>query len=477
MRRVLVVDDSETLLKVATGLLEEAGWSVQIARDAETGAAMAFAARPDAVVSDLWMPGLNGLMLCRLLHEDPSTANLPVVLLSASADRRSRFWAKQSGAKDFLKKENIRDLASVLDRLVPPGSESSEAPKSTSDEGVLAAVQSGSVARRLGTILDKALFDSVFAREVQSLALGSDNFPKLFEGLSNLVAEVLPHRWIALTVPRARGLPAELDLPAEVLLELKTTLGGSLRGVMIAMGTAEGPYSCVAEEPVVDEASGETLGRLLVGLPDKAPSAPERALIALIARTLFLPIRLVGLLVETNYMACTDSMTGLFNRRHGALVLDQSIAAAKRSGTPLSIGLIDIDHFKRINDVHGHPVGDEAIRHVSELLALTARKSDIVARWGGEEFLAIFPGTTAPGHRIAGERYRMRIAHSPLTVAGKPIEITISIGVATLAAETSDDLLARADRALYRAKERGRNRVEIDEGPTPAPVAEPPAKT
>ena len=164
-------------------------------------------------------------------------------------------------------------------------------------------------------------------------------------------------------------------------------------------------------------------------------------------------------------MACTDSMTGLFNRRHGALVLDQSIAAAKRAGTPLSIALMDIDHFKRINDVYGHPIGDEAIRHVSELLALTARKSDIVARWGGEEFLAIFPGTTTPGHRIAGERYRMRIANAPLTVENKPIEITISIGIATLGAETSDDLLARADKALYRAKERGRNRVEVADGP------------
>ena len=313
MRRVLVVDDSETLLKVATALLEEAGWNVECARDAETGAAMAFAAHPDAVVSDLWMPGLNGLMLCRLLHEDASTAGLPVVLLSASADRRSRFWAKQSGAKDFLKKENIRDLPSVLDRLVPAGSESAEAPNKSSASGILSAVQSGSVARRLGTILDKALFDSVFAREVQSLALRSDTFPKLFEGLSNLIAEVLPHRWIALSVPRARGLSDDLGAPPEVLAEIKTALGGSLWGVMVETGSAVGAGSCIVEEAVVDETSGETLGRLLVGLPDRVPSAPEKALIALIARTLFLPIRLVGLLVETNFMACTDSMTGLFN--------------------------------------------------------------------------------------------------------------------------------------------------------------------
>ncbi len=467
MRRVLVVDDSETLLKVATALLEEAGWAVECAKDAETGAAMAFASHPDAVVSDLWMPGLNGLMLCRMLHEDEETKHVPVILLSASADRRSRFWAKQSGARDFLKKEDIRALPALLDRFVPePTTPRAPLEKSTSS-GIISAVKSGSVARRLGTLLDRALFDSVFAREVQSLALRADTFPKLFAGLADLIGEVLPFKWMALVVYRGRGVPELSDAPDEVLAELRRILGSSLHGTMVSLGTAEGPHSVVTHRPIVD--GGEALGRLVVCLPEKTATAAEVALVDLVARTLFLPLRLVGLLVETNYMACTDVMTGLFNRRHGALVLDQAIAAAKRSGAPLSIALLDIDHFKRINDVHGHPVGDEAIRHVSELLALTARKSDIVARWGGEEFLAIFPGTAEPGHRIAGERYRMRIAQTPLVVPSpegdKTIPISISLGVAQLAGEASEDLLARADRALYRAKERGRNRVEVDEMP------------
>ena len=187
------------------------------------------------------------------------------------------------------------------------------------------------------------------------------------------------------------------------------------------------------------------------------------------AKTLVLPIRLVTLLVETSYMACTDAMTGLFNRRHGALVLEQTMAAARRSKTSLSIALIDIDHFKKVNDDHGHPVGDEAIRHVAELLSATARKSDIIARWGGEEFLAILHGTAAPGHRVAGERYRLRVGSSPLEVSaqnapnGLRLPLTISVGITTYTNQSAEDLLAAADRALYRAKERGRNRVEVED--------------
>lgn len=463
MRRVLIVDDSDTLLTVVTSLLEEAGWKVDVARDGEAGAAKAFYLRPDAVVADLWMPGLNGVMLCRLLHEDPTTTHIPVILLSAAADRRSRFWAKRSGARDFLKKENVRDLPKALAAIVPENDE--QPPPSAPAEGA-ESVRADSVTRRLGTLLDRALFDSVFVGEVQSLALTSDTFAKLFQGLAELLGEVVPYRWVGLQIEKARGIPDPAGVDPSIVAEVVRTFAGSKRGVMVAAGTASGRSASVASAQIEDK--GESLGQLAVGLGAKAPSSDEKALIDLVAKTLVLPIKLVTLLVETNYMACTDVMTGLFNRRHGALVLEQTMAAARRTKTPLSIGLIDIDHFKKVNDDHGHPVGDEAIRHVAGLLASTARKSDIVARWGGEEFLVIFHGTAAPGHRIAGERYRLRVSASPLDVTSPPstgtrLPLTISVGIAAYTEQSTEDLLAAADRALYRAKERGRNRVEVEE--------------
>jgi diguanylate cyclase (GGDEF)-like protein len=157
-----------------------------------------------------------------------------------------------------------------------------------------------------------------------------------------------------------------------------------------------------------------------------------------------------------------DPLTHLYNRRHLAERLAQELAFSIRHGTPLSVVLIDIDHFKRINDELGHGAGDEALIAVSARLEASVRREDVVARHGGEEFAILLRGLDIEGARTVAERMRVAIDARPFAVGGKLRDVAISAGCASLAccdAPTADALLAAADSRLYAAKRDGRNRV------------------
>jgi diguanylate cyclase len=173
-------------------------------------------------------------------------------------------------------------------------------------------------------------------------------------------------------------------------------------------------------------------------------------------------------------LAATDALTGLANRRAVGEALDMAVSHAARGGSALSVVLLDVDGFKSFNDTFGHPAGDAVLRDVSAVLRSAVRGHDVVGRYGGEEFLAVFPGADAGGAVRLAERIRAAVAARDWPL--RPV--TISLGVATLAAEAPDPaaLVAAADRALYASKRRGRDRVthcrDLDDGgpatPTPA---------
>ncbi len=173
--------------------------------------------------------------------------------------------------------------------------------------------------------------------------------------------------------------------------------------------------------------------------------------------------RLHDALLEANRrlarQALTDDLTGLANRRHGGRQLEREVALCVRHGRLLALVRVDVDHFKAINDSHGHHTGDQVLVEVAGRLAGAVRGGDELARWGGDEFVAILPDTDKPGALRAAERLRAAVAAAPVAAAGRELPVTISVGWAHWAGDTPDDLLARADRALYRAKDAGRDTV------------------
>jgi diguanylate cyclase (GGDEF)-like protein len=166
-----------------------------------------------------------------------------------------------------------------------------------------------------------------------------------------------------------------------------------------------------------------------------------------------------SLFAQVQALSVIDELTGIANRRQFMHVAERDIATALRAGRPLSVLMIDIDHFKLVNDTHGHPTGDDVIRTVAARLAAEVRQTDLVGRYGGEEFAVILQdaalGSTLP------ERLRTCIGEHPIETQSGPLTVTVSIGVSHLQPDdaTPKDLLARADQALYEAKRSGRNRV------------------
>ena len=162
-------------------------------------------------------------------------------------------------------------------------------------------------------------------------------------------------------------------------------------------------------------------------------------------------------------LSCTDGLTGVFNRRHFDSTLEAEVARNARYGTPLSLILVDVDHFKLVNDQHGHTVGDDVLREIAAVLKNMVRKGDIVARYGGEELAVVLTNTQKAGAMLLAERLRAAIECVDHKAREGTFKTTASFGVSALddreASITMAELLIRADEALYSSKRNGRNRV------------------
>ncbi|MEV4800672.1 GGDEF domain-containing protein [Nonomuraea sp. NPDC049421] len=169
--------------------------------------------------------------------------------------------------------------------------------------------------------------------------------------------------------------------------------------------------------------------------------------------------------------ARTDAKTGLLNAAAWQREADTEIVRARRTGESLALLIIDIDHFKRVNDAHGHLVGDEVLVGVASMLRSQLRDYDVVGRFGGEEFVVLLPGADIDEARRVAERLRVHISHMAVPVEDTLVKVTVSTGVALMSVHGDDliDLLTAADLALYRAKELGRDRVCIPAVPSPPP--------
>lgn len=160
--------------------------------------------------------------------------------------------------------------------------------------------------------------------------------------------------------------------------------------------------------------------------------------------------------------AATDPLTGLSNRRNLIARADRTLAEAQLSGRPTALVIADIDHFKQINDRYGHDAGDQILVSIGALLLRAARAHDVVARWGGEEFLILLPDTSAEAAKALAERVRSAVAARSVHHAGAAIDATLSLGVTEVQpGELLSSAIARADRALYRSKDAGRDRVTV----------------
>jgi two-component system, cell cycle response regulator len=465
MPRVVLVDDSLSARSVLAARLRERGFEVDEAADGVTGAELALAKPPDLVMTDLWMPGISGVQLCRLLRSEARTRDVPVVLVTGESDRRSRFWARCAGAAAYVVKTDSGALSEALDALGPFATNVPLPPAS--------GMARGSIHERLSQKLDSALFESVVAGEVRALAQSDGDAELVFRGLVKLTSEIASYRWLALLAGRGGpGGAGRLFLHCHP--QAREACEAEVRATLRPAGALE-VFALLDERPLVARPSAPLVstvrlgaipfGTVALGPSERGASSEDKQLLSIVATELGGPLRIVSLVEDARYLAMSDPLTGLMNRRAFSDAMARELSRAERYGLPVSVLLLDVDHFKKVNDTRGHEGGDVVLKAVSDMVRRIARKSDIVGRWGGEEFVLGLPQATNAGARVAAERLRQAIAGTPIQLSeGAPLRVTISVGVAhAVKGEALDTIIARADAAMYLAKSRGRNRVETEE--------------
>jgi two-component system cell cycle response regulator len=462
-RRVLACDDSPVVRRMLKLLLEAQGYDVEVASNGEDAFRMSVARPFDLVISDVRMGALSGVQLCRLLRRDPLSAHTPIILLTAANDPRSRFWGRNAGADAYIGKDDMAEtLLPEVDRLLavhPPLADAAAGSSSRRAEPL----------ERLSEILDELLFEAVVGRDVRKLVDVAQDRDSLAEGLLRLAGEVSEYEYLVLrlTGPGAttHHLHAKGPWPTEPAHGAAAVgLGPTDALVVLEEGPALKPGMRVHTGELVTfviQAGPEQLGTLSAFGGSKRLAERDRQTLELVAREVGVVVQSLYLFEETRRLARTDPLTGLANRRHVNERLDLELERARRHRLPLSIAICDIDHFKSVNDLYGHPMGDHVLTVVARALGASVRRIDLAGRWGGEEFVLVLPDTGLGGARIATERLRATIEGLPPFENG-PERVTMSIGVAEHnAAESTDAFLQRVDEALYAAKAGGRNRVII----------------
>ncbi|MGF1501914.1 MAG: PleD family two-component system response regulator [Paracoccaceae bacterium] len=452
--RILVVDDVATSRLLAKAKLSSAYFDVIEAADGETAHRLACEEQPDLVILDVLMPGPDGFEVCRKLKEDPQTAHIPVVMLTALGNREARMRGLEVGADAFLSKpfedgallsrvnslvrmkmmvDELRLRAATAEELGLDRQPVQIREPDYAASAILLVTRDASFAQTLGAALRASLgCTAEIARgEHETRALVRVNAYDAFI-ISHDPADGEPLRIASFL----RGRP-DTRLSATMMLFGERDSFGPAKAMEI------GVNDCLHVPPDAEELAA----RLRVQLRRKYYADQLRKSVQ-----------------DGLVMAATDPLTRLYNRRYTATHLDGMIDRARRETSPLAAMVLDLDNFKRVNDRFGHASGDRVLVEFARRLQANVRSVDLVARIGGEEFLVVLPDITPDNATRAAERIRNAVETPPFRLEGQsePLDITVSIGLAMLGTEeTGAALVERADHALYASKAGGRNMVTL----------------
>jgi two-component system cell cycle response regulator len=463
--RVLVVDDVPANLKILEAKLTAEYFDVLMAPNGKVALELAVREQPDIILLDVMMPEMDGFEVCRRLKADGRTVHIPVVMVTALSDTEDRVNGLDAGADDFLTKP-VNDLI-LLSRV-----KSLARLKTIMDEWRLREETSG----QFGGAPASSALTSDEGMSGRVLVIESDRFT------SEKIRTALDQKSCTVTV--ANTAKGGIELADEkafdlIIVSLYLEDGDGLRlcsHFRSAARTRRLPILLVIEQ---EQLQGLVKG-LEIGVNDYLIRPIDGNELWARVRTQMRRKRYHDLLQEDYQrslaLALTDSLTGLYNRRYLMSHLESMVERSKTTSKPISVLMIDIDHFKVVNDTYGHATGDEVLRSVALEIGRGVREFDLTARIGGEEFVVVMPDTPGSAAMAVADRLRDSIAanRAELSAGGKqPPAVTASIGIATLLgpSESADNLLSRADDAMYRAKTAGRNRVVSSELDLPEPGA------
>jgi len=452
---VLVVDDVPANVKLLEAKLTTEYYDVITAKDGFECLTQAKKHKPDLILLDVMMPGMDGFETCQKLKEDYDISHIPVVMVTALSEPADRVRGLEAGADDFLTKP-INDTA------------------------LFARVKS--------LIRIKVLLDELRLRDQTGLQMGV-----IEEGKNTFTSDVSGSKIMVVDddAVQLKKIVAKLsesyqvDTVSDPAATIATAAGGAFDLIMVStmLTDADGlrlashlkSHEDVRNVPVlliVDEEDQRTMFKgLEMGVNDYIVSPIDFNEMMARVKTQIRRKKYQEAL-RSNYqqsinMAITDSLTGLYNKRYLNTHLDNLVRQSLLNNKNLSLMIMDMDHFKSVNDTYGHDVGDQVLKQLGEIIVKTIRSADLAARFGGEEFVVLMPETDNIQAKDAAERLRKNVEAYNFIVkheVGK-LNKTISIGVSYLnqMGDSAEGLLKRADEVLYKAKHGGRNRSEIAE--------------
>ncbi len=451
--RVLIVDDIPTNVRLLEARLTAEYYEVSSAHSGAEALAKCQEQDFDIILLDVMMPEMDGFEVCRRLKADPKTHHIPVLMITALDQPSDRVQGLDAGADDFLTKpvDDMQLMARVksLVRL-----------KSLTDELRARALTGQQIA------IEDAIraMDSISAAGGSVLIIDSDQ-----RHAERIKAYLEPEHKVDILSQPADAVFQVAGANYELALISMSLDGFDPLRVCSQVRTVEQTRNL----PIIlmaDEADKPRVVRALdLGINDFIYRPVERNELMARVRTQIRRHRYAMELREsvnnTMAMAVTDQLTGLYNRRYFERHLNVLLGKAQEQERDLALMILDIDHFKAVNDSYGHDIGDAVLREFSARLRRNIRGVDLACRFGGEEFVVLMPDTDFAQADSVAERVRQSIAEKMFDVgAPRPLSVTVSVGVSLneSLADTPESLIKRADVALYRAKREGRNRVIFD---------------
>jgi two-component system cell cycle response regulator len=483
--KIVVADDDQTLLKTLVYILKGQGHEVVAVEGGDRLLEVLAVERPDLLMLDIMMPRIDGLQLLESIRSDPAYEGLPVLMISSMPPEEATARSLGLGADDFIPKPfRVRELLARVDarlrqsRTLRAAREEADRHREVAEAKTDEARVRAEMLDILHEITDSLKPDEIYhilARRVARV-LGLSKCSMVLAQAGDQMGLVVA----AYENPMLRNFQIELRKYPEIRRALE-----SGRPVLVEDLRTDPVYEEARREWVQEGV--EVVTRSAIAIPfslrkqqrgvfflrtthDDQPLEEED--VAFAGTVIGAAVNAIDRAYDLESaisdrerfqeLARTDALTGCYNRRALFERLEREVDRVKRYDQGLALLLVDLDNFKDVNDARGHLAGDSVLRQVGDLLRREARSVDVVARYGGDEFVVVLPETTQEGAVIFAERLRAKIGDYDFAETGAPLYVTVSVGVAAASVErpdTAEGLIARADAAMYEAKGGGRNQV------------------
>lgn len=479
--RILLADDNKLVVRITSAILEGAGYSVEVAWNGLEAINKAYTENPDIIILDVEMPKVSGLQVLRLLRDDEYTRDIPVVMLTGRDRPSDMFWGIKTGADAYMTKGfKPEELLEVVEQKLREGNKR----KGKRDEVEVpkAELEEEWVLSRVVDLLDSKLFESTLLNELGSLASAGHDYRKTLGKVLEIVAGVAGNAVGGILMIGEENVVIDVEAPvaSKVVEELK----GRLLGLVVDYGfeplnperveiTIFGGINIKEDEALEStpysfvyaplSSQKKVIGLAMLAQRESPVFVREtQGIFNMLENQMSIVVDNARLYEAARQLAITDGLTRIYNHRFFQEMFEKEYKRSDRYNTVFSLIMLDIDHFKRINDTYGHLCGDEILKGLANVVKSCLRSMDILARYGGEEFVILLPETSGEEAFEAAERIRETVENHVFVGGENGLHITVSQGVATYPSpgiHDRYDILEKADRALYEAKESGRNKT------------------